>query len=172
MQANHGFAIGFSREDRRTHRLKTEMRLPLGVVQVFSFFGDAMNLERITPPELRFRIITPPPITMARGTRIDYRLRLFGLPFTWRTKISVWEPPHRFIDEQIEGPYALWVHTHRFQEGGGTTTIWDEVRYRLPLQPLGEAAHPLVAAQLKRIFFFRKQAIEGILLSRGSSPVP
>lgn len=140
------------------------MSLPFDINAVFAFFCDASNLERITPPELHFHIETPRPIQMAEGARIDYRLRLFYLPFMWKTKISLWDPPHRFVDVQIQGPYKLWVHTHLFYEYGGVTTIRDEVRYLLPLWPAGEIVHPLVGAQLRRIFYFRKQAIEESLL--------
>jgi ligand-binding SRPBCC domain-containing protein len=146
------------------------MSLPIDIHAVFDFFGDASNLERITPPELHFHIVTPRPIQMVEGTRIDYRLRLFGFPFTWRTRISLWDPPHRFVDEQIQGPYKLWVHTHRFYDKGGMTTIWDEVHYRLPLWPAGEIVHPLAGAQLRRIFCFRKQAMEENLLGIHALP--
>ena len=152
-----------------THKIKTSVILPLGIDETFGFFADASNLENITPPELRFRIITPQPIEIKEGTLIDYRLSLYGVPLSWRARIINWNPPHRFVDEQIHGPYRLWVHIHRFYEQNGSTVIVDEVCYRLPLWPLGEIAYPLVAAQLHRIFRFRKRAIlKELFLTRNS----
>ncbi len=150
-------------EHATVHRLRTRQELPLPIDEVFAFFADAGNLERITPPELNFRILTPLPLAVAQGTFIDYRLRLFGIPFSWKTEITSWEPPHRFVDEQRRGPYRQWIHRHRFSAVAGGTLMEDEVLYRLPFSPLGDLALPLIRLQLGRIFNYRKEAIRCIL---------
>lgn len=144
------------------HRLYRTSFFPRPREEVFSFFASAENLQRITPRELRFEILTPAPVRMAEGARIDYRLRLFGLSFTWMTLISCWQPGVRFVDEQIRGPYARWVHTHTFEDAEGGTRVSDEVLYRLPLHPAGEIAYPLVRLQLARIFNYRTRRLEEI----------
>jgi ligand-binding SRPBCC domain-containing protein len=144
------------------HKLWVSMVLPCERERVFAFFAEAANLERITSPELQFQVVTPQPIVMRMGTQIEYHLRLYGWPFTWLTHITRWEPPHVFTDEQIAGPYGQWVHTHRFHEQKSGTVIEDDVRYRLPLYPLGEITYPVVRWQLRRIFAFRQQAIREI----------
>ena len=142
------------------HILRTSMSLPLARDQVFAFFAEASNLARITPPELGFEIVTPQPIHLSAGTRIDYRLHLFGIPFVWQTEIERWDPPEVFVDVQRRGPYKHWVHTHRFREEQGATVMEDEVQYALPYTPLGELVYPLVRLQLHRIFRYRQHAIQ------------
>jgi ligand-binding SRPBCC domain-containing protein len=144
--------------------LRTRTVLPLPLDEVFTFFSAAENLERITPPELGFRIATPLPVEMRPGALIDYRLSLFGLPFRWRTEITEWDPPHSFVDTQLRGPYAQWIHRHRFTEVDGGTLMEDEVRYRLPVPVLGMAGVPIVKLQLRRIFSYRERKIRELLL--------
>ena len=152
------------------HRLVTSMTLPLQREQVFAFFADATNLERITPPELQFEIVTPEPIQIRQGSLIDYRLRLFGVPFRWQTQITVWRPPHEFVDVQLHGPYRLWEHTHRFRDHLTGTLIEDVVRYQLPLAPFGELAHPLVRLRLNHIFQFRERAVHSWAATQQALP--
>lgn len=129
------------------------------IEEVFAFFSDAHNLERITPPQLRFRVLTPGVITLQEGALIDYRLSLFGVPFGWRTRIGAWQPPVMFVDEQLRGPYREWLHTHTFETVPEGTRITDHVQYRLPLHPLSAIALPLVRRQVKHIFDYRARII-------------
>ena len=143
------------------HTLVREQRLPGATEEVFPFFAEAANLEAITPPWLRFRIVTPGRIEMREGALIEYRLRLRGVPIRWHTRIDEWEPGVRFVDRQLSGPYRLWHHTHEFEPAGdGCTLMRDTVRYALPLGPLGDLAHRLlVRRDLARIFDYRATAI-------------
>ena len=145
------------------YELKTELWLPLPIQTVFDFFADAQNLEAITPDWLRFRIVTPRPIAMSAGILIDYRLRLHGIPIGWRTEISEWSPPHRFVDRQLRGPYRLWVHEHTFEEHDGGTRIRDAVTHAVPG---GALVHRFfVRPDLLAIFRFRQEAIQRLLLA-------
>ncbi len=142
--------------------------MPVNIGKVFQFFCDVKNLQRITPPGLNFKILTPLQVEILDGTMIDYQMSLFKIPFLWRSKISLWNPPFEFMDTQLKGPYNMWEHTHRFYEENGKTTIEDNVIYRLPLWPVGEVAYPVVRAQLNRIFDYRLATIKQIFLSGNS----
>lgn len=146
------------------HILTREMTLNSPIEKVFAFFADAGNLERITPPELKFHITTIQPIDIKRGTLIDYRLKLRGFPVGWRTEISEWNPPHLFVDRALKSPYKQWIHRHAFTEiSKDKTLIEDEVRYRLPLEPLGDLAHWFVRRELEYIFDYRQKIVAEIL---------
>ena len=147
----------------RVHTLERAQVLPHPVKEVFPFFADALNLERITPPLLRFEVVTPGPIEMRLGALIEYRLRLHGLKVDWLTRIEEWEPGVRFVDMQLAGPYRLWHHTHMFEERDGGTLMRDVVRYALPAWPFGELALPLVRRDLARIFDFRRDGVSALL---------
>ncbi len=156
----------------RTYRLERRQLVERPRDEVFAFFADAANLEAITPGFLRFSIRTPLPIAMREGTRIEYTLRLFGLPLRWRTLISVWEEGRRFVDEQVSGPYALWRHTHTFEAVEGGTLVTDVVDYALPFGVVGRFAHALLIRRtLERIFAHRHEAITR-LLPHDTSTVP
>ena len=148
------------------HLLERSTWIARPIAEVFAFFADAGNLERITPPELRFRITSRLPIEMRKGAIIEYRLALFGVPFGWRTVIDHWEPPYRFVDRQLRGPYKQWVHTHLFKPERDGTRMDDRVDYRLPLGPLGLPAPPLVRHQLKHVFDYREATIQRLLVER------
>lgn len=145
----------------KVHILERLQRVDLPIARAFEFYGDAHNLERITPPWLGFEVTTPGLIEMGVGTSIEYRLRLHRVPVRWRTRIEAWEPPRRFVDVQVKGPYSLWEHAHTFEEdGSGATIIGDRVRYSIPFGPLGEIADRLlVRRDLRRIFDYRREAV-------------
>jgi ligand-binding SRPBCC domain-containing protein len=135
------------------YQLKTKLWLPASCPSVFALFADAFKLEDLTPPFLGFRVVTPEPIDMKLGRLIDYRLKLHGLPIGWRTEITEWEPPFRFEDSQIRGPYSMWIHSHTFEESGSGTLVRDSVRYSVPGGPLIHAL--MVKRDLRRIFEYR-----------------
>jgi ligand-binding SRPBCC domain-containing protein len=140
------------------YTLEKEILLPRPIEEVFGFFADARNLQTITPPWLHFAIKTPGEIHMRPGTRIDYRLRVRGIPLTWVSEITAWEPPHRFVDEQRKGPYRLWIHEHRFSEKDGHTLAADSVRYAVPG---GALFHKLfVERDVQKIFEYRSSKLK------------
>lgn len=140
--------------------LRTELLIPQSRAQVFDFFSKAENLQSITPASLHFQILTPLPITMRKGQIIDYRISLHGIPISWKTLISQWDPPYAFTDEQIRGPYHTWIHQHLFEECAEGTLVIDRVQY----WPLGGSVsnYLFVAAELLKIFRYRQQQLKEI----------
>ena len=146
------------------HRLYREQLVSRPLDDVFAFFAEADNLERITPPWLGFGLLTPEPVEMGLGTRIEYRLRVHGIPLRGISRIERWEPGRAFEDVQMKGPYRLWRHRHEFRRAGDGTLVEDHVRYALPFGPLGELSHSLfVERDLARIFAFRHAAVARLM---------
>ena len=154
----------------RFHTLRREQWIPRPLDEVFSFFSDARNLGELTPPWLGFRILTPGPIQIGAGERIRYRLAWHGVPVTWTTQIRRWDPPLRFIDVQLSGPYQLWHHTHRFEAHAGGTRMTDIVRYCLPFGAIGRAVHFLkVRRDVEQIFDYRFHRIGELFAGAGQA---
>jgi ligand-binding SRPBCC domain-containing protein len=153
----------------RIHTLQTELWMPRPLAEVFPFFSDAANLEELTPPWLNFQILTPLPIEMKPGVMIDYQIRYRVVPIRWRTEIQVWEPPYRFVDRQIRGPYRQWIHEHTFEEKDGGTLMRDRVDYAVPgwiFEPLVHAW--IVGPDVRAIFAYREKNMRELF----GSPAP
>jgi ligand-binding SRPBCC domain-containing protein len=143
-----------------TYRLERSQTVPRPRSEIFAFFSDAANLERITPPFVGFEMLTKPPLVMAEGTLIDYKLALYGLPVRWQTRIESFVPGVEFVDVQLRGPYRRWHHRHTFRDVPGGTRMDDVIDYALPLGVLGSIARALfVKRSLEKIFDFREKKI-------------
>jgi len=148
----------------RVHRLEREQVVTSPLSEAFDFFSRTSNLERITPPWLRFGLLTPEPTEIVVGTRIEYRLRLHGIPLRWISRIDEFVENRSFVDRQIRGPYRWWHHRHEFTSVPGGTRVRDHVDYALPLGPVGELGHiVIVRRDLARIFDYRQAAVAQIL---------
>ena len=146
------------------YNFEMEMIIPADIAKVFSFFSSAENLQRITPPWLNFNILTPTPFQIEQGRFIDYKLSLYGIPFKWKTEITLWDPPHRFIDEQVKGPYRKWIHVHYFEPRGDHTFMRDNVKYEIPV--FHTVINKLfVHKHVTNIFNYRRERINEIFNS-------
>lgn len=144
----------------KIYELKRQVFIPAPIDDVFAFFSDAENLNDITPPWLDFKITTPLPIAMEKSALIDYSLKLMGVRLTWKTEIADWEPPGRFVDRQIKGPYRVWKHTHLFAESNGGTQMTDVVQYAVPGFVFSPIIHYFfVRPRLEKIFSYREESI-------------
>lgn len=142
----------------RVREFQSELWLPVPPGKLFPFFADAANLQTLTPPWLNFKILTPLPIDLREGALINYRLRVHGVPVRWRTRINVWQPPHRFVDEQLRGPYRQWIHEHTFEPREGGTLARDLIKYAVPFDFLVHRF--FVRRDVEKIFAFRTQALQ------------
>ena len=152
----------------RIEELHVETWVAAPVDKAFAFFADATNLQRLTPAWLNFEIVTPTPIAMRAGAIIDYRLRLYGLPIPWQTRIEIWEPGVRFVDLQVAGPYRWWRHEHRFEPSGDGTRVIDHVEYLPRVRMLSGR---IVRRDVERIFAFRQVALTSVF-TLGNSGAP
>lgn len=131
--------------------------------EVFEFFSNAENLNKITPPDMQFKILTPLPIIIKKGTLIDYKIKVNGIPFNWQTEISEWEPNKRFIDKQLKGPYRVWIHEHTFEEKDGKTIMNDHVQFLSPgwfLEPIINKL--FIEKKVKGIFAYREKILTNL----------
>lgn len=155
------FVYLISQYSMKPHVLQMTTWIDRPLFEVFDFFSKAENLDELTPPELQFKIKTPLPIAMGQGTLIDYTIGLHGIPMKWRTLISTWEPPFRFVDEQLKGPYKIWIHEHRFEASENRTKMTDTIQFLSPgwfLEPLINRL--FVKEKVEQIFEYRKQKLE------------
>lgn len=154
----------------KLHRFERSVSIPRPLSRVFPFFSDPRNLERLTPPFLRFKVLGGAMAQAHEGQVIDYRLRVHGLPLRWRTLISRWDPPHGFVDVAIHSPYAFWHHSHRFKAQGSQTLMTDTVLYSLPFAPLGDwIAGAMVDRDVEQIFEHRGRVIAELFPARGKA---
>ena len=148
----------------KTYYLEKIQFINAPIEKIFDFFSKPENLKKITPEKLSFKILTPTPIVMNKGTLIDYTIRLFKIPIHWRTVITDYDPPHKFVDQQLKGPYVFWHHTHTFEEKDGGVEMIDKVSYVIPMGLLGRFMHFIwIKNDLKKIFSHREKIIDNIL---------
>ncbi len=154
----------------KTFLFETQQTLACPLSEVFDFFSDAHNLAIITPPWLHFEVLTPAPIEMLPGTRIDYRLKLRGIPIRWQSEITEWNPPYAFADEQRRGPYRLWRHKHTFDETENGVVVGDSVEYAVWGNALINKF--FVRPDIEKIFAYRSAQLEELFHHKKNSNVP
>ena len=149
----------------KVYTFKKEQKISKNILEVFDFFSRPENLAAITPPKMKFQILTPSPIEMKEGALIDYTVRILGFPIRWRTLITKYDPPNMFVDQQLKGPYSIWHHTHTFTKiSDNETLIRDIVAYSIPFGLIGRIVHSLyIKKDLEKIFLYRKNKISDLL---------
>ncbi|MBT3589663.1 MAG: SRPBCC family protein [Candidatus Marinimicrobia bacterium] len=151
----------------KIYKITTKQIIKRPLVEIFAFFSRPENLSLITPDHLDFKILTPPPIEMKKGALIDYIIRIFKAPIHWQTLITSYEPPYKFVDKQIKGPYKYWHHTHTFVEGSDGVEIHDEIQYSVPFGIIGKLLHAIwIKNNLNYIFEYRREVIHNLFNSK------
>lgn len=151
------------------HRLEYAQFIPTTLEEAWSFFSNAYNLEKITPVDMGFKVLTrfeSPEIY--NGMVIDYIVKpMFGIPTSWRTKIEEVQQLKKFVDVQLKGPYKLWHHTHTFEEVSGGVLMKDVIVYKIPLGVIGKFLNKLiVASRIQSIFDYRKHQINQLFKAK------
>lgn len=160
-------SLGSEVKSMNVFRFETQIWLPRPRSEIFAFFSDAANLQQLTPSWVHFKILSPLPIAMHPGTLIDYRIRIHGIPVRWKTEISKWEPPFRFVDTQLRGPYRQWIHEHQFEEVDGGTTMFDRVDYAVWGGALLNRLW--VRKEIEKIFDYRRQVMTELFGTRSEA---
>jgi uncharacterized protein len=153
-----------TKREPATTRFEASEKITASPLEVFNFYSNATNLRALAPPELQFRIVTPLPIEMRRGTIVEYTLKVHGLPVRWKTCITKWRPPSCFTDVQLRGPYKMWRHDHDFEPRSDGVVVRDTVEYALPFAPFSNVALPMVRGDVRRIFDYRSTQLSRLLL--------
>ena len=151
----------------KVYELNITHQIDAPLDKVFDFFSKPENLSEITPAKLGFNILTPSPIKMEKGTLIDYTIKLMGIPLRWRSLITDYDPPKKFVDEQLKGPYSYWHHTHTFKAVDKGVEMNDVVRYAIPMGIIGRIMHSIwIKRDLNKIFNHRKKVIDNLLVEK------
>ena len=152
--------------------LERRFWLPRPQAEVFQFFAEPRNLALVQPPGAHLRWLSAPPAALAAGAVLDFRVRVLGWPMRWRVMVREFDPPYRFVDVQLWGPFARWEHRHRFVAGArdegepGIAGTWvkDRLSYGLPFGRLGNVVHALAAGrQITRLFDHRDRRLRELL---------
>jgi ligand-binding SRPBCC domain-containing protein len=147
---------------RMVHSIKTVQLIPTTLDKAWDFFSSPANLQKITPPSMRFHIISQHHgEKMYPGQIIEYKVRpLLNVPVYWMTEITHVKEKIFFIDEQRYGPYSMWHHQHHFREVSNGVEMTDIVHYKIPLGFMGDLVNAMwVKKELKKIFDFRRQKV-------------
>lgn len=148
-----------------TKQVQFQTWLPYPPDEIWPFFCDPKNLERITPPWLNFQVVDSSG-PLGADTTIDYKLRFRGIPMRWRTLLLEWEPGKRFVDTSLKGAFKVWHHEHRFEPVDGGTLMTDTVHYCVPLGRLGRFFSGwMVDRDVRGIFAYREKVITEIFPS-------